>query len=665
MNIRPKTLRRLLILFAILFVVAGLIGIFYRRSVRRNFAQLQKMHDEAMNAYQAGDYVNAVDLLAAYRAKAPATGVDPAAEFAYGVSRIHVELPDGRHIKEGIRTFEQYLQNTKPDDSAAQHELLRLYVRAGYRPEAVHLADDMLARGPGDTEVLELKTIALIGQHNPQAALAVSQTLNQVDPLNLKGHLFTVYLMGETGVPPETVIAHAGELQKSHRDDPRFDVLLAFAYEQGKQSAESIKWLKSAAGHDAPDAPFVGELVARLDRAELYADADAFLARAADTIPDVLVQRLYAQRLWQDLKPAQLAERLKSQDPSAPSCDSVLLGYRILALYSLDKSDEARPLAHQLSHRNDAASAAWTICFQAQDAMPPLTAPALARQLQKAVTRDPENPVLRVMLAETFERMNEMELAIQQSLQTIARTPAWVTPYVLIAQAQTATGRYAEAVDSARRAVKCAETRQALAAWAKAYFAMTSELKTTAGYNELLLVLTHLQQTWHDADTLPIYVTILARTGRRDDAIAAVKTAPAAAPPLPAATLIQLAEVADSEKLNLGADVRYYLARSRGSALETVVAQAQSLLQSGKPGDGLSLLLQGARGHDKDLGWQVAIASYRDRAGTGNAIRDWLALGEKNPADLQVQQAILQSPSRLADRDFWGRTIDRSQGPDG
>src|SRR5580704_13538997 len=100
MNIRPKTKRRLLILLALsMLAVAGLAAIMIVHG-HRDAVAFRRLHDQAMEAYKAGDYPNAVSLLQDYLSKT--TEPDPDAVFAFAKSRSRVPLPQGRHLTESI-----------------------------------------------------------------------------------------------------------------------------------------------------------------------------------------------------------------------------------------------------------------------------------------------------------------------------------------------------------------------------------------------------------------------------------------------------------------------------------------------------------------------------------------------------------------------------------
>src|SRR6185312_3107110 len=129
------------------------------------------------------------------------------------------------HIYEGMHAFELYLEKMRPGDPVAQHELLRLYVRSAYNVEAVRVADDLLAKNPRDAEALHMKAWALTAQHKPEQALIISKRLNEIDPMNMNGQLFTLALMSQLHVAGKEMIDYADAQRKTHEKDPRFEML--------------------------------------------------------------------------------------------------------------------------------------------------------------------------------------------------------------------------------------------------------------------------------------------------------------------------------------------------------------------------------------------------------------------------------------------------------
>ncbi|HWE94420.1 MAG TPA: tetratricopeptide repeat protein [Tepidisphaeraceae bacterium] len=662
MNIRPKTLRRLFVLFVGLLIVVGAGVLMWVNRHRSDAADIARLRAQGMAHYQSGDYGNSLTELGDYFNKSKAQDTDTEAFFAYATSRIKVEAPRSRNLHEGLQLFQRYLE-IKPNDDKARHQLLELYTTLSYNTEAVRLADELLSKNSHDTEALKFKTIALNKQHKFDEALAVSGRLNELSPQDLVSQVVTLELLSELQTPPAGLVSHAEALRQAHPDDPRFEVLMAYAHLLAKQDAEAVKWMQSAAGRNPPDAQFVSELSRLLTAEGLYAESGTLTRRAADALPDVAVQRMLAQRLLQDQKLDELIERWKALDPKSPSADGRVLGYRALALYEMGKAAEAGPLLSALSKRTDGPSVAWSAALAARYGAPSPTPTELVSKLHDALTRDAENPALRLMLAEAYEATGETEIALQQAREVAQATPSWAAPYVQMSRDLIATGRRQEAVAAAQEALKRAPGHyDAETMLAKALFAWSSDAGPAADYSKLIPILEDIQKTWQDPDTLPIYVTVLSRTGKRDDAIGLVKSALAANPPFPSQVLLRLANVSDAEKLDLGQAVRDQLQKSQGLTPEVALSQAGALLDAKRPQDGLKLLLDAQKGHETELPWRMAVAQYRELTQGAEALGDWVALGDQFPADLPVQEQILRARSRTQDRAFWLRTIDRVKG---
>lgn len=672
-------MRRLSILLAVLIILAVALRWALMASVRRNTAMLRKLRGEAMTAFAAHDYRTAVEGLNAYLEKthggpsglesvlgkiffynpSPA-GADPDAQFAYATARMNVELPNNRHLTDAIHALQYYLEQLRPGDEAAEHELLGLYGRMpGYRGDALHLADDMLAANPRDAEVLKAKA-QMLGLTDPAAALSCSEKINEIDPSNLDGQALTQELWVATGVPIGTVLARTQAMQTAHGEDPRFALLLAMAYERAHDARETAQWLKRAADSAPPDAAFALALVRRLDHAQLYQEASAFLARAADALNDPAVQRSLAERLWEDERVEALASRWRNIDPSAVDADPMLVGYRAMALVAQRKWADVAQIADALSHRGDSASAAWTIILQTRGvASPPAPAEA-AKSLQLATQRDPGNPLGFALLAESYLGMGESELAIAQCGLAMRLAPNWATPLLIMAQAQGDAGRAYEAKESAMAAhVRAPHRRDTDVMLARTFTAWVAESNLAGSYAQLLPLVSQVQQDWNDPRTLAAYVKVLSRNGKKDEAIAAIRAALAARPPLPAEVLLALSEVSDAEKLNEADAIHQALLASAGMTVEVASAQAARLAAAGEKERGLAVLRDAASGHEREPAWASAMLEYREKTGEIGLWKEWMALGDGNAANLALQELILRSPSRFDDRALWERTIDR------
>ncbi|MDB5289202.1 MAG: prsT, partial [Phycisphaerales bacterium] len=454
MHIRPKTLRRLLVLFVGLLIVVGAGALMYLTRQRSDAAVVAELRSQAMATYKSGDYAKAVTEIGEYLHKAKAQDNDPEALFAYGKSRISVEMPRSRHLFEGVQIFQHYLE-IKPGDDKAQHLLLDLYAKLQYNTEAVRLADELLARNARDTEAMKSKVIALNNQRKFDDALSISRRINDLAPQDLVSQVVTLELLDQLQTPPAGLVSHAQALRQVHPDDPRFEVLMAYAHLLAKQDAEAGKWMQSAADRKPPDAQFVAELSRLLNAKGLYAASGTLARRAADVLPDPAVQRTLAQRLLQDGKLDELIDRWKNLNPQSPDSDGRVLGYRALALHETGRPAEAKPIVDALSHRSgDGPAAAWSIALGARYATPSLVPTDVVSRLREALSRDGENPALCMLLAEAHEATGETELALQQAGQAAQIAPSWAAPYLLMSRALIATGRRADAVVAANEALR-------------------------------------------------------------------------------------------------------------------------------------------------------------------------------------------------------------------
>src|ERR1039458_4166188 len=167
MNLRPKTMRRLMVLLGgAALCIAALsavieIQLYRHEAVRRGF------RDKAMVQYSKGDYLGAMLGLRKYLSQS--TGDAPAI-YAYAVSRSHVPEPDLKHLVEAKAIFNRYLE-LNPSDSRAQHRLLEIYRQIRYDAEASALAQTLLAQDPTDVQALQTKLQVLIDQQDYQPAL--------------------------------------------------------------------------------------------------------------------------------------------------------------------------------------------------------------------------------------------------------------------------------------------------------------------------------------------------------------------------------------------------------------------------------------------------------------------------------------------------------------
>ena len=163
MSIKPKTLRRLLLLgaFAGVIVLGGTGFVLLRQYQTQR--STQRLRVEGVAAYDKGDYPAALDSLGRYLGR---VGNDADILLRYARARLRREEPDGRHLNESLATYKRYLA-IKPDDKVALRETLEPYLQAGLLQEAVFYSQKLRpvsldAATAADLPVLRIEAAAML-----------------------------------------------------------------------------------------------------------------------------------------------------------------------------------------------------------------------------------------------------------------------------------------------------------------------------------------------------------------------------------------------------------------------------------------------------------------------------------------------------------------------
>lgn len=665
MNVRPKTVRRLLILLGIFLVICGGIGGWVLVRLHIAHVRIAQLKDKAVSEYQARNYPQAAALFKAYLDRdRESQDRDPELLYEYGDAREKVPMENGGHIIEAIRIFEQYLQMA-PSDQAhdVRHRLLKLYGLAQYNREARTLAGRLLDKDPRDAEALQAQVQAMQNEGNYQEALGACRKLTQITPLDLKWQWEELSLMDKLDQPGEELISHATRLLQDHPGDPRFQALLAVAYAKAKKTDEARKALAAAAALPPADVDSSLRILELLYRNSMYREYDALLTRAAAAFKDPALRLPEVLRLFERSQLKAVVDRTADLDPKSDQTDGRLLGFRALALYESGRTDQAEPLVKTMEGRADVGSQAWATALRVKYAARPLEPAAAMQKYRDAIARDPGNPVFHFLLADAHAATGETDQAIQEWAQAVQLRPSWPLPLFHISRTCSAIGRYAEALRAAERLRAIEDSPLGAVAYAVSLYgivAQSPDAATSKAGGELLDLLSQIRKAWpSEPDTLPLYVSLLARRGQREKATEAVKAALALQPPLSDDALTRLARACDQEQLGLSQQVLEKAEQAHGTNPAVAVARARALFASGKKDDALTLLRSLRESHPNDTSWQLAEARFQDEVGEAGAIKLWMELADAHPTDLTIQSSALASPSRLSDRSFWRRLIDR------
>lgn len=663
MNLRPKTIRRLTILLvAVLLLVGSVIGLMVLDRQKQQ-KELARRRAEGLAAFERNDYPATLEHLKRYIGHKDVKP-DPDAIFAFAKARMNIELPKQAHVKESIMHLRNYVE-LRPDDLAAKHLLLELYPRARYLEEARDLADEVLAKDPNDLKALKAKAITENALDRPNEALAAAMKVNELAPEDLESQQITLHLMQRARHTPEQIAAHADQLLAKHPNDPKFELLKALALQPLNKPQEMVAMLRQAASRPPPDPQFVRGLVRLLEQAGLFSDAHKYLERLLETQQDPAVLEVLAMRLWQEGRYDELLNRLNNLEAATASAD--LLGLKALSLFQVGRSpEEAQAVLGDLdSRKSDPAAQTWAAGLRTRFVEKPSDPRDLVQKYTDALSKGADNGVIHYMLGEAYQAMGEAGQAVDAWEDAARAQPSWSLPYVQIARVLTATGRYTPALEAAREAFRRAPG-QGLAsiALAHAWFGKVGESPDLPEAKKLFDFLSQIQSSTAPAgepETLPAYVTIAARLGKKDEAATAIARALDHPERYDANALLRLSNAARAAGLDEAAmKVGTAMQSLKVESPEVALARALSLHSAGKTQDGLALLndLSTRTGTTEA---QLALARYHDATGDSSALAAWATLADANPQNLQVQSLALESPSRTKDRAFWLRTIERAR----
>jgi predicted Zn-dependent protease len=672
MRVRPKTIRRLLILLTIVIICVGTVAAWIYLMIRRQDAQLVGLKQSAFRAYEAHDYSAAVEQFKNYLAGVHSDTNDPETFYAFGRARVEVPVAGNRQIIDAIELFQRYLNLAPDDPHDVRHELLKLYVQARYIKNALSTCDKLLAKNPSDLEAIRARAQVLAFDHKFAEALADYVKANSLDPSNLSSQRKELALMAELKHPADELVAHARQLLDQHPNDPRFAALLAVAYFYADNKKDGTNSLVAAAQLPPTDPDTVLQIIALLDNVQRIDVGDDLLARALAKENDPRLKARHLQRLFETSEFAQVADELKDLDPALPSSSPTALAYRAIALYELSRRAEADAIVAALADRKDEASPTWVNVLQTRYSATPVDLATQLKTYQEASAKSPDAPIFHFLIGEARGNLGETDSAIREYVQAAKLSLSWPRPLFRISLYQVAAGRFSDALNTARALQRRApgsmagEIAYVLAGWGT----IRDKPELVQGKDgEAILKICEAIRVKNPADqeTLPTYVALLCRRGQKQQAIDRVKSSLASNPPLPELTLAQLTAVSNQEHLELDQLILKRAEEIHGMTPVVAFARASSLYLHGQKTQAMQLVENLRQTHVNDASWESADARFRDVIGDPGAEAAWAALADHHPDSLRVQNMILASSRRTADRALWLRVIERVKkltGPD-
>lgn len=675
MGIRAKTRRRLVTLVAITAVIGVLLSAFVLMRRASNARELAERRQTGMQLAQEGQYVDALPHLRRVLIERPEqANDDPDLLYWFAQAQRAVPAADGsrQHLAQASRALRRVLE-LQPTNIEARDQLLELYIDLRQSSETLRLAETILAEEPEHARALHARGLSLVwlGRFN-EAATALEQ-LVELHPENMMAPFVLAQTYARMQRTPQQIVAWAAALEGQHPDDPRYDLLLAYAYRMAQDQNAARAALQPVVDWTPQDPEAVTLLTRQLVAAGMLDEALAALRRADEAAHDPQIRRQYVQRLWEIGEHARVVELLGDLDGASPLTAPALLGFKAMALHALGQTEAGNAVASDLDKRNrDPQARSWSLALRAASALDAGQTQQVLDLGREAANLDSANVLAWWILAQAYAGLGERELAVEQLQHAAEAAPLWPMPHIQMARLLAESGRVAEAVQTAQWARTLApRSMQAAVALASAWAAAID-----AGVNnqvDSLLMLTHevLAQGSIQPDILRIHASLLLRAGRADEARAAIESALASDQALPETTWLALAAISDRGAMGLGAACLARAEKAAGLTPELALRQAMAAREQAgeEAGDAAGLrrideVLAQAPENDR-LPWEAVRARYLEQISSPQALEAWRAIAQRYPDDLRAIQWVLDAQSAWQDRPLIDRTIDRMRAQTG
>ncbi|MEI8195160.1 MAG: hypothetical protein WCI73_04560, partial [Phycisphaerae bacterium] len=655
MTFRAKTKKRLIILVAVAAVgtlaVGGLWG--YRLKARQREYALARQ--QGLDAMAQGNYEKALERLSGCYTR---YGSDPAVVGALAEANYKLDDPEGGHLRSALNLYRNLL-NLQPDNEDAQHKLLELYQKVAYRSEALGLADKILQRHPADLKALQARAFALWGLHRFDEALLTFGQLNKLQPLEVDNQVATLQIMRERGRPAEEFLKHAADLRSAYPNDYHVEFISSVACTIAGDGAGALSWARAAAARPIPEPLMLRGLSDQLDRLGQYTEATTLLDKNAARKEDLNLQRVWALRLWELGRFAQVDRELAGLDPATG--DPELLALRTLALLRLEQRPAAGKVVEALAARSatDRDARLWAPILRGL--LPPQVDWVQERHdLRSALIAWPQHPMISYLFGQAALQTSDADVASKEWQRTASQLAlGWAAPVVELSRLVAAQGDFGMAyqlADAARkRAPDDPDVRLNLVqTWAAAVDAGKAQ-----GLDELLDLIAQIQKTDPRAQlTMPIQIRLLLKNNRRAAGLQAFHAALDSTPALSEAVFLRLAGVSREAELGLEQECFERSLQAHG-ATPTLVLTRALWLHSSKQADEARkyFTTQRAAAKTDSLDWDIAWAEFLDKVTDPAAKQQWDDLARKHPENLQIQWRVLNSPAAATDHALLGQAL--------
>ncbi|MFV1968180.1 MAG: tetratricopeptide repeat protein, partial [Pirellulaceae bacterium] len=659
MAIRSTVIRRVLLLLLIgALLLGGLASAYAYRKWQRNQEALEQ-RQIGMRAFDAGDYQTALTSLNTYlkRYTEDLEALDKLAK-----ARLEVVEPRGQHIGQAMSVLRRilYLDAKNP---YARDKLLELYTLTGMNTEGIQLADDVLKDNPKNTVALRAKTLALARLLRFDEALPYAEAYAEQKPLDLEMQTLLFEVAFRVNQSVDELIKRAETLRTENPDDPRWELLQAYAYRYANDRKNVLRWLEKASSKPPPDDTYVGRLVELLDQVGLYTRALSVLEEAANRGDNAGIEQELIQRLWEHGRYKEVADRFQREKVDLDKANADLIALAARSLYRLKQPDDARRLVDALAARKQETKAqAWAGVLTALHGGKQQSAMRVIEQCKTALQKDPKNAFFEAILGAAYRQLGEDQLALEHWRRATTLRPVWGAPHLRLARISLASGRAKEARLHAQRAVTLMPNSiETVVTWALARAANLQRLGSESPEKLLVFVDQINRAAPEEQRLLPLEISLLVQTGAKEKAARKLTELLERKKPLQQTVLKQLANV--SRKYSLGVEKQYAekIASIYGVSPDQVLAEALRIASEKRPEEGQQWLEEKSRAGTTTnaLAWRVVHARFLNATGSPRAKDAWATLMRDEKDNLPILRQALRSRAVQSDKQLAKQAIDR------
>ncbi|WP_432799315.1 tetratricopeptide repeat protein [Poriferisphaera sp. WC338] len=627
-------------------ICLALAGIWlYRQNERQD--DLAKDRQEGLAFYEQGDYHQALEPLERY-ARRDRTDI-PA---MYKLVDVYENVPsaDGRNIGNAIFFLKQIV-NQDPGYKDSADKLLGYYLQYQQTDEALILSGDMLERDPNNIEALRAQAITQARLRHFDKALEATDKIIALKPDDFEIELLRIKIQSQLETPPAKMIEEANALAAKFPDDPRYNVILALAYQNAQDSDKVDEYLTKAIANPVPDDKYINTLIQFLDTNNRFSNSLEVLQKVSTESDNPLITSELITRYMEHARYQDALKLIGDIDPTDPSISYRVIMYQVIAYNLTNQRDLAQKDIDALEDRKNVPAAttlakALSAIFDRENHDPIL----IIKTTEEAIKLHPQFAYLHLFLGDAYAETGNTEKATEEWQAAARLRSSWAQPFMQLALLELREKNFKEAQAYATAAAARDNSNPNIAGtWVLASSA-NLQPGDTAAAERILDVIQRLENRGVQGGRLmEMKLRLLEKTGDTAQAKTIITEALAKedTKDLTQPILLSMAELSRAMKLDLTDQILDKYQTLYGMTPQLALAKAHFLTSQGKTEEGLNLLKQlKSQYQDKDpINWEITWATYLSTINDPQAVQAWEILAEQNPKNASVQQLTIRALS--------------------